>query len=375
MTVAGNRGSVAFSIQKAKIGSGAFAVPGSLVNGAWQKHKMTRVNVGIQELTDALTPSVGSGLFVDGTYKNAVVAGGQMTMEARLQGSLGYLLYAAAGSYSATAPSGTSTLHATRIYVNQQNQLSLPWMCVRRYTPGSNGSDGLTEYLVDAKVAGMVLTIPQMGPLVVQTTLSGRKAIANDAEVSGNDSNYESAAGVALSCKSNIALSFDPIGALADTYNVTDSSVESFMGAEIAINNGLTGPQQEIVVGSMYMDDLSPLTRSAVITLVYKWKNPKLYDRILYASNYGGSFSAAEWTPQIQTGSAVISSVTAAGTPSMNFCTDSINWQIAAPQLAGAQMLTTTVTGIVTETNNAGIAPWWFDMFNTYDYIKNLAAY
>jgi hypothetical protein len=342
-----------------------------LTAGAWQKHKLVRTNLSVAELTDALSPSVGGGLFIDGTYKNAVLAGGTMTMEARLQGSLGYLLYAAAGSYSATA-TGTSA-KGTRFYVDQANQTQLPWMAVRRYTPGSLGTDGVTEYMIDCKVSNMTLTIPQMGPMIATCGLVGRRPQALDGEITANTSAYETASGVALSCKSNVNLTFDPIGAIGTAYNVTDSSVEAFMGAEITMVNNLTGPQQEIVIGSYYMDDIAALTRGAVITLVYKWKNPKLYDRLFYAAAQGTSFAATDWTPIIQTGAATISSVSAAGTPSMNFVTPSMNWTIAAPQLVGGQLLTTTVTGVVTETNVAATAPWYIDLFNSHDYATNFA--
>lgn len=373
MSVAAQRAHLAYAVQTAKVGSATFdPTPGGdhIATAGFQRHKMAGGDVSVNELRDTLAPTLGGGLFIDGTYKGGVVVAGSMQLEPRLQNSLGFLLYAAAGSYAVTASSG-STSFINRFYVDQANQTTLPWLTVRRYTPGTAGNDGVTEYFVDSKVAAATMRLPQIGVMNMEFAFSGRRPVANlDAEVATGTA-YEAATGVALSCTSDITLGFDAIGALSAASMSTPDDV-AFMGAEITLINGLTGPREEIVVGSRYMDDLQPLTRAAMIRLIYKWNDPELYNRIIYAAASG---TAVDWSPAIQTGSAEIMTASAAniGSPfdhpyKLVTHVENVDWTIAAPRLLPGRILQTELTAVVTETNDANRHPFWFDLYNTTNY-------
>lgn len=343
MSVPSQRGHIAFALQSAKIGDGAYT-PGSYT---WQRHKALAASLGMNELVDALPPEVGGNLFVNTTYKNGVFVGGNASLAARLQGSIGHLLYAAAGAKSITASAGV-TSYITKFYADPTDESKLPWLTMRRYIPGTTAGVGISEYYVDCRVNTLTMNIPTVGPMSTDFTFLGRKPTNVDGE-DASGTTFEDGSSLARSCVGLIEL---------PGFSIATASDGAFTGGQIIISNGMSSPQQEMIIGSYYPDDFIPLTRAAAIRLVYKWKDASLYKKIY---NNG---TAGDWSPTIQTSSARISvaSANAVGSGFTNpyklqFYAPYVDWSMSAPTLTSGNLLQVEMTGIVKSTISA--APTW----------------
>lgn len=372
MSVPAQRGHLAFAVQNAKVGSGTFdptAGSGSVITAGFQRHKAASGDIQPIERQQSLLPSIGGSLYPDGTYKSGVHVQGAMALEPRLQSSIGYLLYAALGASAATASAGAVS-YITRLSVNDSNQSVLPWVTVRRYTPDTAGTAGDTEYFVDCKVNTMRITIPADGVMGMEFDFIGRRPVATLATETSTGTAYENPVGVALSAVSSISTTFDIISALgANTYSTPDGI--QFTGAEITQVNGLTGPKEESIIGSRNMDDVTSLARATIFRLGYKWKDPALYNRMMYAAASG---TLLDWNPIVQTGAIAVTAATAAniGSPYTHpykaiMQTQSLTWSMAAPRLLPGRILQTELIAVVKETLD-GTSPFYIDLYNLQNY-------
>jgi Phage tail tube protein len=316
------------------------------------------MDLGVDELVDALPQEVGGTLFVASTYKNGAFVSGSANIFARMQGSIGHLLLAAAGAKAATAGTGTAATR-TRFYTDPNDESTLRWLAFRKYTPASGGTDGITEYLYDAKVNAVTLNIPAVGPTGMAFSFLGRKTLSADNE-SATGTTYEGGEGLGQSCNGTISLP-------GFTAAIGGGWSGKFTSAQIVLANNLSQPQQEMIIGAYHPDDFTTLSRAASVQLVYKWEDADLYKEILY----GGA--AGAWSPVIPTSAVSIKTassndITGKTVPySMEFVASSVDWTISKPTLAGNNLLMVQLTGLVKGTVNS-TPTWYIDLVNDTDY-------
>jgi hypothetical protein len=341
-------------VQTAKIQDATF-VP---ANYTWQRHRVESMDLGVDEMVDALPQEVGGTLFVASTYKNGAFVSGTANIFARMQGSIGHILYAAAGTRSATAGTGTNP-NRTRFFVNPNDESSLKWLAFRKYTPGSGGTDGITEYMYDTRVNAMTINVPTVGPAQLQVAFLGRKPLSVDGE-SAVGTTYEGGDALGLSCSGSIALP-------GFTTSIGGGWAGKFTSAQIVLANNVSQPQQEMIIGSYHPDDFTTLSRGASVSLVYKWEDPKLFKQIVYNG------TAGSWSPVIPTSSVSIKVASANNIPtknapySMEFNAPYVDWSISKPMLAGQNLLMVQLTGMVKGTTDS-IPSWYIDLINGTDY-------
>ena len=266
--------------QTGKIGrGGTFTV----ADYDWYKFNTLENGVGAIQDQQVFPPESGGPLTPRGAYKQAKFFGGTVTLIPRLESTLGFLLKAAMGS--ASTVSGVTADGATAVGVNTHifrfdpaGAANQPWMAIRRHIPTPNSSNYHGEVGFDCKVGLFDLTIPAMGKLVARVQMVGRDYLT---PTDSDTWTYENAL-------------FD------DELTSPDSGRGFFkiagveyptIGASFQLMNGLTGPQQEMIIGDFSPDDFVALTRAAQIQFVYKYENADLYRTLL-----NGAPSAEEWS-------------------------------------------------------------------------------
>lgn len=372
MSTSSQRGHIAWAVQNRKVGDSVFntataaatATAGGHLLSQWQRHRAESVNLGVNDFYDVLPQEVGGSLFVNSTYKNGAFVAGGGRIYTRLESSIGYLLYGAAGYASSVTSAGTGGNTHT-FAVSTTDETVMPWLALRKFTPAMAGQTGASEYFADCKVNMLTLNVPAMGPTMAEFSVIGRKPTVADAEdVTG--SAYESGKSLAHSCKGEILLpGFTGTGGSA---YIASWSGGKFTSAQIMIANNISQPDQQMIIGSYHPDDLVPLSRSVQLRLIYKWTDPKLYKKLLYN---GGS----DWSPIVQNSEISIKTASVDNIPgegnvpySMTFTAKDVDWTMSPPQLAGNNLLFTEFTGIVRSGNNPGTPAWKIDLVNDAEY-------
>lgn len=343
MTTSAQRGHIGFAIQPSKIGSGAYD-PTTLT---WMRHRAVSADFAVIDSIGALPLETGGGLFTEGTYKNGAWLQGSLAMEPRLKDSFGHLLYGVSGAYALTAAGGgLSKKHTFKVSATNDSQL--PWLSMRKYTPDTAGTGGITEYGVDCRVAGMRLVMPQTGTMKAEVAFQARRPIAKDTEdTTGNT--YEGAESLALSCQATSSIELTDFAAYLPGAMATGGK---FTGAEIILANQLSQPQQEMIIGSYHPDDFIALARAATINLVYKWEDPDLYTYLLYASAVS---TQRAWQTSIRRSAVKIVASAADVVPTftnnykLEFEAANVDWSMSPVTLAGGQMVMVQLTGQVTQ--------------------------
>lgn len=249
---------------------------------AWRKVRAREVAYDANNMGDTIPLEVGGNIEPLGAYKSGVAVGGSATVMPRLENDFGWLLLAALGKCT-TVNNGDGTWSHTFV-IDTANETNLPWLSVRKMVPGrSSGefveAEGLTGF--DNIVAGMRFTVPQMGPVEAMTQFIGRvPELDNHPEAWINGGSYENAETIPISCNGSFKLPT----IFSSNLPVTQVLVE--------LANGVTGPREEFVIGSYFMDDIIARTRAMTLRFMYKWKSPEFYQRM-----FGNASRATVWSP------------------------------------------------------------------------------
>jgi len=248
-------GSVGYGIQSAK---------GS-VTSSWSYHPATHINLAPHEVQQTLPLEIGGSLLPRGAYKGGVAVAGGFDCVPRTD-TIGYLLYGLTGAATATA-SGAYYKHT--FVMNSSDESSIPWVSTRRRI-----STDVGETYTDCKVSSAKFNLASGKTVTARFDVEG---ITPAMETSPSWSEtYDDGDSFLVSCIGYVELA----GA---SRPITSLSVE--------VNNALTTQDQEMIIGSYYMDDIMVTGRTMRFNTTYKWENATLYQSLLY----GGSTT---WDPQ-----------------------------------------------------------------------------
>lgn len=293
MSVPSQAGLFAIAPQKGKIGDSTFN------SSAYSFYKMraTAVSIGTKQIQEIFPLELGGKITPTGAYKSGVFVQGDVEFIPRLEESLGWILRAALGEVTttedavwhptlgtvATDVAGTAIAGVnTHLFKFSPVSYDQPWMAIRATTPGSSAAKIWGEEGYDLKVGALRLNIPGAGLGSAVMSLQGRCP------------KYNSQATTSAWSFANAA--FEQQGSAAIGGRNTNKFLIGgerlpIVGATIDLRNNLTPPQQEMVFGSYYPDDVVALTRDASIRFVLKWDNPDLYRKVLN----GGSPTSNDW--------------------------------------------------------------------------------
>jgi tail tube protein len=273
-------GILSYAVQPAKIGADGTFDASTL---DWYKVRAPRIAIGPQQDQQVFPLETGGPLTPSGAFKQAKFFAGQVDLIPRLKDTFGWLLLGALGKASSVtgknADGVTTTGVNTHIFsYNPALPSDQPWLAVRRLVPGvtSAEADGATGF--DCKVASMRFICPAMGKIAAQITMIGRDFDSFDDGSTWTyvNSTFEDSLTTADSGNGQFAIN-------GVEYPVT--------GCTVDINNGLTTPQQEMIIGSYSPDDFVALTRGVQVRFVYKYENPELHRAI-----YTGTVNGVDWS-------------------------------------------------------------------------------
>lgn len=294
------------------------------------------INIGFQpeQAAQSVPPEVGGTMWPSGSFKTGVTLGGDVTVYGRTR-SLGWLLRAFAGTATSAAGAEASTYSHT--FREATNQSFLPWCTVTK-----NVSDIWAERYTDCRVSALSLDIPAAGLMTATFSVAG---ITPD-EISVPTESYVDDDYLFVGCVGSVK--FDGTG----TYKATRVRID--------FANNITNDER--VVGSYYLDDLTMMSRSARITCDTFLTTADWY-RATY-NNAGTTWDpavvSAELDLTINSAEAAVSGGTAKG--EFRLVIPNIDYLAYPVPLAGGDLVRTTLTAELTVPGNE--IPFYMQLLN-----------
>ncbi len=286
MTVAAQQGEWGLAPIATKVGAGTFT-PGSYT---WRRMPVLTAQTGPAQMQDVLPPEIGGVIAPRGAYKRGTFFGGAVELLPRVENVLGFLLYAACGNVSSQTGKDLDGITATAVNshifrFDTADSAFQPWLAVRRMIPGSVAANKLGESGYDCKVANLSMVFPASGKPMFNVGIVGRNWIMEENPTWTWNNTFEDSGSIPESCTG---------------YVTAGSDSPKILQASIDLVNGLTTPQQEMILGSYNPDDFVALSRAMSIRIMTKWEDPDLYQKVMTNSAAGTAWSS---TPFRTTGS------------------------------------------------------------------------
>lgn len=286
--------------------------------GAWQW--LPALNVAFQpnQMVQSIPPEVGGSLWARGSYKGGVYGGGNVTLIPRGGLGLAELLYAFCGG---TITSGTSASNYNSGSINKLEGDGTNGVETGafkyKFRPESKPGSVLPWYTFVRNVGGKFVEVFPDGHL---GSFSFDMAASNLLQI---DSSFTSKSCKTVSKTSGGTTAAEQIGSqiagnglpfqMVDALVKLDSNNAGNPGPavenvdynptrlNIAFNNELS--QNEFVVGSFFLQDITNLTRTAQITYSLYLRDAEIYNRVYsYGAGNAAGTSDASWSSQIWKG-------------------------------------------------------------------------
>jgi hypothetical protein len=271
MSVPAQRGIFSIAKQSAKVGSGTFTVGSE----TWYRYRAPRVGVSLIQSQTALPMETGGPLVPTGVTKDMAFWGGDVDLLPRCEDDFGWLLYAMMGNASSVSGVDTGTYY-THHFTYAADQADVPWLAVRRFIPGEATTDEYGEVGFDGIATNMRVNVPPAGNLACNIGFMGRKWQVEE-EPSWTYTNALED-GTTIPNAGNGSLKIEGI-----EYPIIALTLD--------LNNNVSTPQQEVIVGDYWPDDFQVLSRLATFRFLYKYEDPDLCQKILTNSDTGTAFS------------------------------------------------------------------------------------
>lgn len=294
--------------------TGGVTVATTTEGGSW--YWLPALNVAFQpnQMVQSIPPEVGGSLWARGSYKGGVYGGGQVTMIPRGGLGLAELLYAFCGGdivstlVAATYDAGD----ANKLVGNGSNGLpsgvikyrfrpeqtpgaELPW-----YTFVRNVGGKFVEVFPDGHLGSFGFDLSATGLLQIDGSFVS-KSCENVAKGSGSTSVGAQLAGNGLPFQmvdATVKLDSNVAGSPGATVENVDYNPTRL---NIGFMNELT--QNEFVVGSFFLQDITNLSRTAQVSYSLYLRDAEIYNRVYNHGNASADgTSGAAWSSEIWKG-------------------------------------------------------------------------
>jgi hypothetical protein len=313
----------------------------------------TRSTFGPAELVQSTGMEMGGNLFIRDMLKSGVSVAGSFDIAPRPEG-LGWLMYALLGDIAEEATPPTGTYQAT---LTPDSNGDIPWLTVWRQVSG----DQFGEIGEDCRIAGLRLSIGAGGIVGASVGLVG---ITPKITASGNQ---------AWSTAPETAKPFVAYG--SGVTQIAGSTVKA-QSIELAFTNAMA-PQQEMVIGSPFPDDLTVLSRALSVTYVAKLKT-ELYDLVkdmLYTDSAEAGTQA--WNGALYQSSLQVKIVTpdniSGSDPlqpsSLDVTVGNVAWSMEPITLTGGDFVVCRFTGATTVPDSGDIISALMTVDDSIDYV------
>lgn len=249
---------------------------------SWYQHRTLRSTLSEIDDVRILDPELGGVAVPDGAYKVGPMGGGDIVLQPRLKGSIGYLLKALTGQVASNTDTTTNVTTHTFEFGKTE---CLPYVGLRSHVKGGcDGVPDLGRVLVGARVLGAQFDFTAERPL--QSTFSFRALNFKFDDPSGWT--YANA----LEDYSTL-----PIGVQEGSYIKIpgfSSDPLPIVRATVAFVNNPLDARLDRSYGHTGLDDISITDHAVTIDAVVKWEDPTLYRAIPT-----GSATGTDWTSVI----------------------------------------------------------------------------
>lgn len=343
MSVTAQKGFLAFAPQNFKSTDVAYDVP-----AAWYRHKAYNISLGTVEDNRNFPLEVGGVITPTGAFKAGSFFGGGVQITPRLESDFGWLLYGALG-WASSGSGGESGVYHHIFKHNPTDDNILQWLEFVKFVPGE--TETLIERGIDCKITSLVFTVPQSGLVQAEMAIVGRvPELEEDPTIGGGYGSFEQAGSVPISSRGSI---------------MVDGVDMPATGAVISIQNNLTSPQQEMIIGEYHPDDFVPLSRQVEVRFTHKWPDPDLYQKILTGSSAGTDWSPAPFYAPVEIITESPANIPTKSQPyKLRFYAANVAWRAdGPPELRGGDIIQQNYVGIVNE--NVGSDYVLFEVWNT----------
>lgn len=355
MSVPSQGGQFSIGIQAGKAGNGAYTPPATFLGT-----RALRVAAGAMTEEEQIPFQVGGGITPPGQYRYGQFGIGSVESVLHVDEYLTSLLTAVMGAKTTTvgakwdnttnAPeaAGTTVGVNTHVYgFNASSDYELPWLSARYKVPGSGASSSWGEELYDGRVSSFAINVPGAGLVTSQLGFTTRR-VNYPLPATVDAWSFANTLGDSTNCVTS------GTGFTAGYIKIGGTSYP-LVQASISIQNNLTGPQQEHIIGSPYLDDLVPLSRLAQIRVVLKWENDDLYRLIHTGSGSGTAWSSNPFITDIASTEKGFDlklfspgTIAATGVPFMFKAQASrVAWRVEPIELGAQNIINVPLTGTV----------------------------
>lgn len=232
---------------------------------------------------------------------------------------------------------------------NPDDHTDIPWHTFRAVIPGKTSSEWLGVEGRDVRITQFGITVPQNGIVTARVDALGRipRTVKNPYNNAGE--NWDDGWRAFDSYTSVPVSSVLEGGIYIPGWTAEEAKLTAF-GFTVA--NNLTTPQQEMVIGSYYPDDFTPLSRAVSIRATVKWNNPDLYLQIANGDVDSTDWSSIVFTSPVYAMLASPNPLSSSNpTPAnMRFYAQNVMLQAAQPPtMAAGELVQMQLTGTVLE--------------------------
>jgi len=262
--------------------------PGAADTPAWFYIPCQNASMQSNQIVSAIPPEVGGDDWSRGSYKGGVSGQGQISFIPRGGLGLAELLYGFSGSATKLAGDGTNGAAVGNFIYTLTPAFAgveLPW-----YTVVRNTANAYAEEFADARIGSFAFDLSATGLLMIDSSFISRKcdeiplgsgAAAVGTQRAGNGISFQ-AVDALVKLETNQAGVPGPVA--KSQYKPTRLN--------IGFANQLTG--DEFVIGSHFLEDVTKIARSAMVSYGFRLKDAELYRRV-YSAGVEGSWSPEIW--------------------------------------------------------------------------------
>jgi len=324
---------------------GKWAFGGQTAKGAaastFYEMRTLAVRGGPVDITEPMPPELGGVPIADGAHRLGSYYAATVDMIPRLEEDIGWLLFAACGNVSTVSDSPEAGLQTHYFRMDTSDYMALKWLSLRREIPSEESAVNSGLAALDCKVANVLFDLAGASRLTARLGLFGREPSFSD-DVSGWSYNTaEDATSIAI------------ISSSGSWFKIPDFQAGTLpiTRARVTLNNQVSQPQQEFIIGSYHPDDVTGLYRTMNVEAVYKWEDEDLYLQL--AAN-GGTGASIAWTSEIFTGAMNIKAVSPANISgysnpySLTIYAPKVYYAATSPpEAAGVNIVQLPITGFV----------------------------
>lgn len=291
------------SAQAGIIGFGPQVGKGTLATDFY-RHRATMVDIDLADDVREGPPEVGGLAVPTFPYKAGPVVAGGMTIQPRLENTLGWLLYALLGGVDSSV-NGDGLSYTHEFHFADDDSTFVPWLSFQKYVPKVNGvaQSDLIQQFQDCKLISSAFTFPNDGPIVSRLDAIGRRV---DLSRPGAGSPpYSVAWENEMEHWGSI-----PVGCFTGGYIKVEGTELPVVAAQVGFQNVPLDLRMERIYGDPYLNDITIVQRRLAFDITVKYEDQNLYRQVL-----GGSNVATEWGQHPYTAAMDIKTVSSATMP------------------------------------------------------------